>query len=325
MDSKFWFGVSQKKTLLMALSNWSDEKSMEQDSEEELSKVEYIWLAKYYHLMSRLSFSHMDLHVLIAVHTKPVHINHVHTDVFHTFHVDNHIASASSQPFSIVYDSSAHPVNLQDSPYSHGSGGGHRGEMAVDTIAEAVVVMEEAVETCGSLVALLVNVCVDIVDVVGRVVDEDLVVSGCVDVTRRVADGALGGGYESGNRGRGDTGGAMVARLVNSVDGDLMVVCVDVVDVVGRVVDEDFMVSGAVDVVDVTGRVADGALGDGYENGKRDGRDSGSSDSNGGEVEEIVEEVAMADMKMMMEVVIEGGIVIMKVEERDISSVQRRN
>ena len=28
-----------------------------------------------------------------------------------------------------------------------------------------------------------------------------------------------------------------------------------------------------------------------------------------------VEEVAMADMKMMMEVVIEGGIVIMKVEE----------
>ncbi|KAF3586942.1 hypothetical protein F2Q69_00030723 [Brassica cretica] len=34
--------LSQKKTLLMALSNWSDEKSMEQDSEEELSKVEYI-------------------------------------------------------------------------------------------------------------------------------------------------------------------------------------------------------------------------------------------------------------------------------------------
>jgi len=62
-------------------------------------------------------------------------------------------------------------------------------------------------------VALLVNVCVDIIDVVGRVVDEDLVVSGCVDVvdvvdvTGRVVDGALGGGYESGNRGRGDTGG----------------------------------------------------------------------------------------------------------------------
>ena len=43
--------------------------------------------------------------------------------------------------------------------------------------------------------------------------DEDLVVSGCVDVvdvvdvTGRVVDGALGGGYESGNRGRGDTGG----------------------------------------------------------------------------------------------------------------------
>ncbi|KAF2619312.1 hypothetical protein F2Q68_00038979 [Brassica cretica] len=59
-------------------------------------------------------------------------------------------------------------------------------------------------------VALLVKVCVDIVDVVGRIVDEDLVVSGCVDVvdvTGRVVDGALGGGYESGNRGIGDTGG----------------------------------------------------------------------------------------------------------------------
>ena len=43
------------------------------------------------------------------------------------------------------------------------------------------------------------------------------------------------------------------------------------------------------------------------------------------EVEKIVEEVAMVDMKMMMEVVIEGGIVIMKVEERYIGSVQRRN
>ena len=41
---------------------------------------------------------------------------------------------------------------------------------------------------------LLVNVCVDIVDVVGRVVDEDLVVSGCVDVTGRVADETLAGG-----------------------------------------------------------------------------------------------------------------------------------
>ncbi|KAF2598068.1 hypothetical protein F2Q68_00007623 [Brassica cretica] len=83
-------------------------------------------------------------------------------------------------------------------------------------------------------VALLVNVCVGIVDVVGRIVDEDLVVSGCVDVvdvTGRVVDGALGGGYESGNRGRGDTEG----------------------------------VSGCVDVVDVTGRVVDGALGGGYE------------------------------------------------------------
>lgn len=52
-------------------------------------------------------------------------------------------------------------------------------------------------------VALLINV-------VGKIVDEDLVVSGCVDVvdvTGRVVDGALGGGYESGIRGRGDTGG----------------------------------------------------------------------------------------------------------------------
>ncbi|KAF3576691.1 hypothetical protein DY000_02033317 [Brassica cretica] len=107
------------------------------------------------------------------------------------------------------------------------------------------------------IMVLLVNV----------VVDENLVVSGCVDVvdlTGRVADGALAGGYES------------------VLDGDLMVVCVDVVDVVGRVVDEDFMVSGSVDVVEVTERVADGALGDGYESGKRDGGDSGSSDSNRG-------------------------------------------
>ena len=71
----------------------------------------------------------------------------------------------------------------------------------------------------------------------------------------------------------------VVGRIV---DRDLMVVCVDVVDVVRRVVDRDLMVSGCVDVVDVTGRVADGALGGGYESGKRDGEDSGSSDSNGG-------------------------------------------
>ncbi|KAF2548504.1 hypothetical protein F2Q70_00022614 [Brassica cretica] len=167
----------------MASSNWSDEKSLEQDAEEELSKGIQ----------------------MIVVHTKPVHINHVHTDVVHTFHVDNHIASASSQPFSIV-------------GYHSGGGGGYGGG------GGDVVVMKVTV-------ALLVNV----------VVDEDLVVSGCVDVVDvigRVADGSLGGGYESGNRGRGDTGG---------------------------VVDEDFMVSGSVDVVDVTGRVADGALGDGYE------------------------------------------------------------
>ncbi|KAF2543800.1 hypothetical protein F2Q68_00029310 [Brassica cretica] len=114
-------------------------------------------------------------------------------------------------------------------------------------------------------VAFLVNVCVDIVDVVGRVVDEDLVVSGCVDVIGRVADGAFGGGYES-------------EELWTGISW----LCVDVVDVVGRVVDGDLMVSGCVDVVDVSGRVVDGALGGGYESGKRDGGDSGSSDSNGG-------------------------------------------
>ena len=85
------------------------------------------------------------------------------------------------------------------------------------------------------MVACLVNVCVDVVYVVGRV-----------------------------------------------VDGDLMVVYVYAVDVVGRIVDMDLMVSGCVDVVDVSGRVADRGLGDGYESGKRDGRDSGISASNGG-------------------------------------------
>ncbi|KAF3591406.1 hypothetical protein DY000_02028085 [Brassica cretica] len=61
--------------------------------------------------------------------------------------------------------------------------------------------------------------CVDIVDMVERVVDGVLVVSGCVDVvdvTGRVVDGALGGGYESGNRGRGDTGGVVVVMLLMS-------------------------------------------------------------------------------------------------------------
>ena len=40
--------------------------------------------------------------------------------------------------------------------------------------------------------------------------DEYIIVSGCVDVvdvTGRVADEALSGGYENGNRGRGETGG----------------------------------------------------------------------------------------------------------------------
>ena len=39
------------------------------------------------------------------------------------------------------------------------------------------------------MVALLVNVCVDIVDVVGRVVDKVLMVSGCVDVVDVVTCG----------------------------------------------------------------------------------------------------------------------------------------
>ncbi|KAF3540263.1 hypothetical protein F2Q69_00019189 [Brassica cretica] len=67
-------------------------------------------------------------------------------------------------------------------------------------------------------------------------------------VNVRVVDGALGGGYESGNRGRRDTGGA--------VDGVLVV-------------------SGCVYVVDVTGRVVDGAFGGGYESGNRGRGDTG--------------------------------------------------
>ncbi|KAF8103155.1 hypothetical protein N665_0188s0108 [Sinapis alba] len=54
-DSNFWFGVSQRKTLLRAASNWSEEKSpydtleLERDAEEEQIKVAYRRLAKYYH------------------------------------------------------------------------------------------------------------------------------------------------------------------------------------------------------------------------------------------------------------------------------------
>ncbi|KAH0882716.1 hypothetical protein HID58_058812 [Brassica napus] len=88
------------------------------------------------------------------------------------------------------------------------------------------------------MVALLVNVCVDIVDVVERIVDEDLLVSGCVDVTGRVVDRALGGGYES-------------------------------------VVDGVLVVSGC---VDVTRRVVDGTLGGGYESGNRGRGDTGGGD-----------------------------------------------
>ncbi|WZZ68524.1 hypothetical protein YC2023_079894 [Brassica napus] len=121
-------------------------------------------------------------------------------------------------------------------------------------------------------VALLVNVCVDIIDVVGRVVDEDqwLSWSMCVWILLMWSE-ELWMKISS-----------PVVVLIRIVDRDLMVVCVDVVDVVGRVVDGDLMVSGCVDVVDITGRVADEALGGGYESGKRDGGDSGSSDSNGG-------------------------------------------
>lgn len=41
---------------------------------------------------------------------------------------------------------------------------------------------------------------------VGRVVDGDLMVSGCVDVTGRVTDGAFGSRYESDKRDGGDSG-----------------------------------------------------------------------------------------------------------------------
>lgn len=54
-DSNFWFGVSQRKTLVRATSSWSEEKSpydtleLERDAEEEQIKVAYRRLAKYYH------------------------------------------------------------------------------------------------------------------------------------------------------------------------------------------------------------------------------------------------------------------------------------
>ncbi|CAN7052765.1 unnamed protein product [Brassica rapa subsp. trilocularis] len=54
-DSNFWFGVSQRKTLVRAASSWSEEKSpydtleLERDAEEEQIKVAYRRLAKYYH------------------------------------------------------------------------------------------------------------------------------------------------------------------------------------------------------------------------------------------------------------------------------------
>ncbi|KAH0910911.1 LOW QUALITY PROTEIN: hypothetical protein HID58_034232 [Brassica napus] len=73
------------------------------------------------------------------------------------------------------------------------------------------------VNSCGLDQWLSWSMCAWIFfDVVGRVVDEDqvvdedLVVSGCVDVvdvTGRVADEALSGGYKNGNRGRIDIGG----------------------------------------------------------------------------------------------------------------------
>jgi len=76
----------------------------------------------------------------------------------------------------------------------------------VDT--KVVIEGEEILEVV--IVALLVNVCVDIVDVVGRVVDGVLMVSGCVDVVDVVTCGCdwcgrqlcgCGGcGHESGGR-----------------------------------------------------------------------------------------------------------------------------
>ncbi|KAF3557145.1 hypothetical protein F2Q69_00015953 [Brassica cretica] len=79
-------------------------------------------------------------------------------------------------------------VMMRPELWRRGSYGGGSGGGGGDVVVMKVIMV------------LLVNV----------VVDEDLIVSGCVDVvdvTGRVADGALGGGYESGNRERGDTRG----------------------------------------------------------------------------------------------------------------------
>ncbi|KFK42180.1 hypothetical protein AALP_AA2G221800 [Arabis alpina] len=54
-DSNFWFRLSQRKTLVKASSNWSQEKSpydtleLDRDAEEEQIKVAYRRLAKFYH------------------------------------------------------------------------------------------------------------------------------------------------------------------------------------------------------------------------------------------------------------------------------------
>ncbi|KAF3561448.1 hypothetical protein DY000_02015356 [Brassica cretica] len=155
-----------------------------------------------------------------------------------------YLGSANSLTFAVIPATQRFRDAMRVSRNGGGGGcGGGSGGRGGDMVVMKVTV------------ALLVNV----------VVDEDLVVSGCVDVIGRVADGAFGGGYES-------------EELWTGISW----LCVDVVDVVGRVVDGDLMVSGCVDVVDVSGRVVDGALGGGYESGKRDGGDSGSSDSNGG-------------------------------------------
>ncbi|KAG5380758.1 hypothetical protein IGI04_022851 [Brassica rapa subsp. trilocularis] len=78
-------------------------------------------------------------------------------------------------------------------------------------MVDTKVVARDEEMSCGLDQWLSWSMCAWILfDVVGRVVDEDLVVSGCVDVvdvTGRVADEALSGGYENGNRGRGETGG----------------------------------------------------------------------------------------------------------------------
>ncbi|WZZ01548.1 hypothetical protein YC2023_073876 [Brassica napus] len=115
-------------------------------------------------------------------------------------------------------------------------------------------------------------------------------------------------GYHSpGGGGYGGGGGDMVGMKVTVAL--LVNVCVDIVDVVGGVVDEDrWLFCGCVDVVDVTGRVADGALGGGYESAEELRIEvSGVDTKVVREMEEIVELVIQTEVVIKTKVVMGGG------------------